>query len=582
MRMRRHYLGVLLMFIACGSISPAHAIDYHVHLNAPEQWREIFMKHLDLIRFQGDERMNAEQLERFYRRMPDQIRQMLAAQGYFQPVIRSDWKMTAGTPHITLHIETGKRMNIGRFSIELEGPILNDPDYPYRLEAVQAATEFETGLPFTQTFWDSGKSQGLNALAIEKYPKAHITHSLAEVDLDQNAASLQLRYSSGLAYRFGTLSVEGLQSYPESVVRNLNTFYQGEFYSQQALLDLQSALQKTPYFSSVFVESEFNEDTGDAPVTVRVEEAERQRVSVGGGFSTNGGARGELSYQHNNVMKRGWIGKVSVREEQNQGAEEVNLTLPQTQKKYQDAFSMKHEHKDIQNVKTSTLRLAAFRSRSANNIDVTYGVSYLRERQERFGAQTQDLRVLLPSYQWHQRRFDDPIYPQDGYAWRLELSAGSRSMLSSTDVVRGYVRGVRYLPLRKELGFLTMRAEVGRVWSKQTRDVPQELLFRTGGTASVRGYAYESLGVKDRAATLGGKVMYSGSIEYQYPFTPQWGGAVFWDVGDAGETWQTLKMHHGFGVGGRWRSPVGPLALDLAYGKSEQKLRMHFALNLSF
>jgi translocation and assembly module TamA len=38
----------------------------------------------------------------------------------------------------------------------------------------------------------------------------------------------------------------------------------------------------------------------------------------------------------------------------------------------------------------------------------------------------------------------------------------------------------------------------------------------------------------------------------------------------------------GAGVGLRWRSPVGPLRLDWAYGEAVRKSRLHFSVGISF
>lgn len=558
------------------------AMDYEVELLAPADWQESFAKHLDIIRFQGDARMDQTQLERIYRKTPEQISQILAAQGYFSPKIKSHWQTEPSTK-IIIEVEHGKRVHIDRVDLKLSGAIENDPDFALRLEEMRQATAFESGLPFHQNLWDSGKQQALARLMSEKYPAAKLEQSRAEIELDQASANLRLHYESGQAFRFGQLKIEGVQSYPLQIVENLKTFYDGEFYSQQSLLDFQSALQKTPYFSSVFVETKLDHETQRVPVTVRVEEAEKQNLSAGLGYGTNSGGRGELRYQHHNVARRGWLGSLLLRAEETQRLGEFRLSLPQTDKKYQDILVAEHRWKDVQNLRTSISRAGAFRSRLANDIEVNYGVQYLRERARRKDEAAKDRRALLASYHWHQKRFDDEINPRDGYAWRLELSGGSRSLLSSTDVMRAYLRGVHYVPLgRRELGFLTLRGEVGRVWARRADDVPQELLFRVGGTSTVRGYAYESLGVHDGETTLGGRVMFAASAEYQYPITERWGAAIFYDAGDAADTWERLRVHRGFGLGARWASPVGPLALDLAYGQNVNKARMHFSVNLSF
>jgi translocation and assembly module TamA len=35
------------------------------------------------------------------------------------------------------------------------------------------------------------------------------------------------------------------------------------------------------------------------------------------------------------------------------------------------------------------------------------------------------------------------------------------------------------------------------------------------------------------------------------------------------------------GVGIRWRSPVGPLRLDFAYGSETRKMRIHFSVGIA-
>ena len=102
------------------------------------------------------------------------------------------------------------------------------------------------------------------------------------------------------------------------------------------------------------------------------------------------------------------------------------------------------------------------------------------------------------------------------------------------------------------------------------------------GAGSVRGYAYQSLGVEEGGAVLGGRVLGVASAEYLYPVTPKWAAAVFVDAGNAARRWQDFRFAVGYGVGARWASPVGPLGLDLAYGVDARQARLHFTLDVSF
>jgi translocation and assembly module TamA len=38
----------------------------------------------------------------------------------------------------------------------------------------------------------------------------------------------------------------------------------------------------------------------------------------------------------------------------------------------------------------------------------------------------------------------------------------------------------------------------------------------------------------------------------------------------------------GYGLGVRWRTPAGPLAVDVAWGERERQLRVHFSVAIAF
>jgi translocation and assembly module TamA len=58
--------------------------------------------------------------------------------------------------------------------------------------------------------------------------------------------------------------------------------------------------------------------------------------------------------------------------------------------------------------------------------------------------------------------------------------------------------------------------------------------------------------------------------------------AVFVDAGNAAEGWKGFKAALGYGVGVRWRSPVGPLRADLAYGEELNQFRLHVSVGIAF
>jgi hypothetical protein len=59
-------------------------------------------------------------------------------------------------------------------------------------------------------------------------------------------------------------------------------------------------------------------------------------------------------------------------------------------------------------------------------------------------------------------------------------------------------------------------------------------------------------------------------------------GRGFIDAGNAADSFGQLKPEVGYGVGVRWRSPVGPLRLDWARAHKTGKARLHFSVGIAF
>jgi translocation and assembly module TamA len=101
----------------------------------------------------------------------------------------------------------------------------------------------------------------------------------------------------------------------------------------------------------------------------------------------------------------------------------------------------------------------------------------------------------------------------------------------------------------------------------------------------VRGYSYRTLGPVVDGLVTSGESLYTVSVELARPFLksmPTLWGAVFIDAGNAANSFANLHPAIGSGVGLRWRSPVGPLRLDWAWGAETRKARLHFSVGIAF
>jgi translocation and assembly module TamA len=137
-------------------------------------------------------------------------------------------------------------------------------------------------------------------------------------------------------------------------------------------------------------------------------------------------------------------------------------------------------------------------------------------------------------------------------------------------------------------GRIQWRAEGGAVLAPQRARVPATQLFRTGGDTSVRGYGLREIGAERvNGVVVPGRYLAVGSIEYQHPIrrngvdTPL-EGVVFVDAGAVANHASDLRPSVGVGGGVRFRSPLGPLQVDLAYGVQVHRFRLHINLGTAF
>jgi translocation and assembly module TamA len=177
-------------------------------------------------------------------------------------------------------------------------------------------------------------------------------------------------------------------------------------------------------------------------------------------------------------------------------------------------------------------------------------------------------------------RADDRIDTTNGDRLRFTLQGTAKNPLSEATFVQGLAdaKAIHTLGGRNRL---IGRAQVGYTATNDFRILPPRFRFFAGGDQSVRGYRYQSLGPKDEEGNvIGGEALLVASLEYEYRFRPKWGVAVFYDTGNAFHNFSSGSLAQGAGFGVRWRSPIGPVRADIAWGISDPNHPIVFHLNI--
>ena len=600
------------------------AVNYTVRIDAPGKLDDLLEDNLDLLRWRGNPRVDLDQLQRLVKAVPEEAKTLIATEGYYSPKISAGLDTSGATPVARIVVDPGQPVLVSDLDLVLQGFVpFEQGGAPYDAGALRRRWSLPVGARFRQGDWEAAKRDLLREVMQSRFPRAQLVETSATVDPDAYKASLRVVIDSGPEMRFGALRIRGLKRYPQSVITNLNKIKPGDMYTEAALQALQSRLQETGYFATVEVSAdmravlaaelkELKEDDEDAPapaaqtpasgdavpgqattgvkppsapgptvlpVLVRVTENKQKNLEVGLGFSTNTGGRASLSYD--DLFVFGKRMKSDLIYEQRHQLAHVDFFWPTTPDGYNDSIGGGFERTDVRGEITTTASVVGRRAWGTPELERSITLEALAEQRQVAGIDNAYSKSIPLTYSVTRRKLDNLLQPTRGYALNWQLGIAPLPLFTDEKFIRGYTRGVYYRPVG-DSGTVILKGEAGAVASKNKVGVPSSFLFRAGGDQSVRGYGYQQLGVREGEAIVGGRYLLTGGAEYQYWFRPPWGVAFFVDAGNAADKLKDLKPEFGYGIGARWRSPVGPINVDVAYGQAVRKVRLHFSLGFTF
>jgi len=585
-------LGLLVALAAAAPASHAARAAYKVEIDAPKVLKDILQEHLDLARYTDRTDISDDQFAYMVETVGDQVRQFASTEGWFDPVTKATVEGKGEDRVVHISVDPGARTLIRAVDVGVTGPAATQS--PEQVAQMRAKWGLPVGQPFRQADWDKAKEDALVTLQSRSYYGAKLASSRARVEPDEQAADLSAKYESGPAYVLGPLEIEGTRRYPTQIIRNVNPLNVGEPYRVERLLELQRAVQNQPYFSNVQVDLEAppaatadeaapQADTVTVPVRVRVREQPLHRLNTGVGYTTDTGAQVSGRYSYYNLFNRAWVFDSQLSIEQKRQYAYLEAAMPPDSRTFRNSIYGSYERTiDVESTDLTSWRAGLKRTRSRDKYDTTFSLDFYYDNLLPFGEPAQISKALVPAFAWTRRDVDNPVFPRRGNVINTQIGVAAKNILSDATFLRLYGRIRQYIPVGNRDLFIA-RLELGADMTKaDPAQVPASLRFRAGGTDSIRGYSYQSIGTPEGAAVVPARYLGTGSLEYQYWFKPEWGAAVFWDAGTATNNLSGITIYNGVGVGARWRSPVGPVQLDIGYGIQKQQFRPHISLGVAF
>ena len=188
----------------------AQPVGYSVAIEAPGDLEDLLRENLDLVRWQGNSRVDQEQLARLVRAAPAQARTLVETEGYYSARVEARLDTSGGEPVARVLVTPGEPVRVAEVDVALRGFAPTGEGPPFDADALRTGWTLPQGRIFRQADWEAAKRNLLRQVMLTRYPRATLAESSATVDPDTRRATLVVVVDSGPEMRFNGLKIEGL------------------------------------------------------------------------------------------------------------------------------------------------------------------------------------------------------------------------------------------------------------------------------------------------------------------------------------------------------------------------------------
>lgn len=520
----------------------------------------------------------------------DKVESALQALGYYQPEIEIDLQRTEPKWRLSIVVNAGEPVRVRDINIQILGAAANDDNFT----RLTSDTGFSSGDVLHHGRFESFRENVLSLGQRRGYLRGEIVASRIEVQVEAGTADIMLWYDSGPRLLFGEIIVDNTLI-DSDLFDSMLTFQPGDYFDQVRLQELQSRLQRTHYFSSVIVLPQRKRSPGDrVPVVVNLQRAKRHSFDVGVGYSTDTEERMSLTWRTPRINRHGHSQQTRLEYSPINPSGRFTYSIPVSDP-LTDVVQLwaRVEENEFGDIDSRQNELGIKRETKNRNWIYGYSLRELNESWDIAGYSASNDYLLFGGSVSRRTHRGSIVDPEWGFSQLYTVEATADQLGSDLDLLR-FTAALRYVMTPVPRNRLVTRLDLGRVKiaNGDRRDLAPSLAFFAGGSQSIRGYAYQSLGDEltvvepngeTKTLVVGGDRLVIGSLEYQYYFTDTWRGALFVDAGDAFDRGEfDAKVGAGFGV--HYVTPVGAVRVELANSVSEDdpSWRLVFAIGAEF
>ena len=418
-----------------------------------------------------------------------------------------------------------------------------------------------------------------SALHNAGYAFATVSAPLAIADGATDTLDVSFTVDPGPRVDIGPIGFVGLTRTDPDFLRRHIKLRPGQPFSDAALAEARDSLLGLGVFSSVTpVPAAEQAPPGQVPIMFQVAEQKRHAVTLGGAYATDTGITVSASWEDRNLLRNAETLTVSV------AASDIGGNARNTSPGYDlkavfakpdfyargQALTLTAE--GLKESLTAYSRTAALLNGAVirpltPRLTASYGLGFITESVDQEGVTRRYVLVQIPLSLAYDST-DSLLEPTHGARVNLALTPTQSISGSGGRFLIAQISGSTYLPVEHDAwGLLALRALVGSIQGAAQFQVPPDQRFYAGGSGTVRGFTYQTVGpLFPDDNPQGGTAIDAATVEFRQHVTRSIGVVPFIDAGQvsAGGKPFTGTTRVGVGIGARYYTGIGPIRLDIA------------------
>jgi len=532
-------------------------------------------------------------LERFYHR-----------RGF--PNVSVTSKVKKGKPswkrEVSFHIKEGKPIIIDSVDYEIQDKnryaetIENSRDY-HRAQRKQA---FQKGKRYQEIMLPEVKGQFITVLKNMGFAFAEVSIA-TKIDTAQLKADIHIIMKPGSIGYLSHIEVDGEKTVSKKLVIRESGLKVGQRFSQKKLGSAQQTIFNQPIFRFVTIDIPDQPEDSTVNIKINVREHKLRSLEIRGGFGTAEYLRGQVSWTNRNPFGNANNITISGRAsfiEQRAGVDYLIPYVVNNKSSFVVSPFFTHRLEPGFELVSSGIN-NSFVYQHTSNLTTSISYEYTRNNvmQKDININLSDSTQLydISSLQFAGFYHQNFVGGNSGWIINPYLEFSGLFHTGSFEYEKASLDVRHMIALTPKMDFV-FRLNGGLIFSPQKDTLPPSIRYFAGGYGSVRGWYRQQLGPKRPRlnqqgvfkgyAPVGGRVDFSFNLELRHQLDFLIHGLGIAAFVDGGQVWRNFSDVHffssntfssrirqinynglQFGVGGgfSYRSPIGPVRLDIGY-----------------